>query len=253
MSEATPTETTPAPADAVPAIYGALCDIMNAVPYIGKDKTSDHGKFKFRGIDDVLNAVGPKMREHCVFVIPRMIDMTRNPTTSKTGGGLMNTVVKAEFTFVSGADGSTVTVGPVPGEAMDSGDKSTAKAMSVAYRTALIQLFAIPTGDPDPDHDVYERAPSGAAPANGGNGHRRSPSEDVDPWANSNPNLVKYYTDAINATGTDEALKVIWADIVADVKSGKLAEVDGNTLKFTMQHRIAAVAQDADAERPQDH
>ena len=202
MSEAPPTEPAAAPVDAVPAIYGAICELMNHVESIKKSRTSDHGKFEFRGIDDVLNSVGP-----------------------------------------------------VIGEGMDSGDKSSAKAMSVAYRIALIQLLAIPTGDRDPDHDVYERA-AGATPANGETRPRRAPSEDVDPWANSNPDLVKFYTDAINATKTDDALRVIWDEIVADVKSGKLADVDGNTLKLTTQHRIAAIqradAQDADAERPQD-
>lgn len=255
MSEATPTEPATTDAPSVPAIYGAICELMNHVESIKKSRTSDHGKFEFRGIDDVLNSVGPAMRELCIFATPRVLNYTRTLGTSKTGGGLMNTVVEVEFDFIAGADGSMHTVGPVIGEGMDSGDKSAAKAMSVAYRIALIQLLAIPTGDRDPDHDVYERA-AGATPANGETRPRRAPSEDVDPWANSNPDLVKFYTDAINATKTDDALKVIWAEIVADVKSGKLAEVDGNTLKLTTQHRIAAIqradAQDADAERPQD-
>lgn len=43
-------------------------------------------------------------------------------------------------------------------ESLDSGDKATAKAMSVAFRSALLQVLAIPTHDPDPDSQTYERA-----------------------------------------------------------------------------------------------
>jgi hypothetical protein len=41
---------------------------------------------------------------------------------------------------------------------MDFGDKGTPKAMSVAYRTLLIQGLCIPTGEADPDSTSYERA-----------------------------------------------------------------------------------------------
>jgi hypothetical protein len=46
------------------------------------------------------------------------------------------------------------------GEAFDMGDKATAKAMSVAYRTCLLQALTIPTDDPDPDESSYEQAPA---------------------------------------------------------------------------------------------
>jgi hypothetical protein len=41
---------------------------------------------------------------------------------------------------------------------MDSGDKAVPKAMSVAFRTALLQALALPTDEPDPDASTYERA-----------------------------------------------------------------------------------------------
>lgn len=235
-----------APAETVPAIYGAICELMSNVQSIAKNHTSEHGKFQFRGIDDVLNAVGAPMRELCIFAVPRLLTTTRTPTTSKSGGGLMNTVVEVEFDFIAGADGSKLTVGPIPGEAMDSGDKSTAKAMSVAYRIALIQLLAIPTGDRDPDHDVYERADTPA---------HRGRADEHDPWADSNPDLVKYYKGAIDGTGTEDGLKVVWAEIVKDVKAAKLAATDGTTLKSAMSERIADLRrgqQDSAAETPQD-
>lgn len=41
---------------------------------------------------------------------------------------------------------------------MDSGDKATAKAMSVAFRTALLQALCLPTDEIDPDAESYERS-----------------------------------------------------------------------------------------------
>jgi hypothetical protein len=64
--------------------------------------------------------------------------------------------VIVKYTFV-GPEGDTLT-GSAPGEAMDSGDKATAKAMSVAFRTFLLQALSLPTNEPDPDAVVYSRA-----------------------------------------------------------------------------------------------
>ena len=59
-----------------------------------------------------------------------------------------------------GPGGSVLPVNArVPGEAIDSSDKGTAKAMSVAYRIFLLQLFSLPTGDPDPDSERPEGTP----------------------------------------------------------------------------------------------
>jgi hypothetical protein len=66
--------------------------------------------------------------------------------------------VEAEFDFVCAEDGSKHTVKTF-GEAMDSGDKATNKAMSAAYKYAAFQAFAIPTeGDNDADAQTHEVA-----------------------------------------------------------------------------------------------
>ena len=64
--------------------------------------------------------------------------------------------VKVSYTFI-GAGGDAIKA-TVVGEAMDSGDKATAKAMSVAFRTALLQTLSLPTDEPDPDSQSYERS-----------------------------------------------------------------------------------------------
>jgi hypothetical protein len=248
--------------ESVPGVIGAICEVMNAIGAIGKDKRSEHGNFKFRGIDDVMNVLAPLLRSHCLFISPELVESTHNRFTSNGGGGLMNTVVKVRYRFTSAADGSEYTVGPIPGEGMDTGDKSTAKAMSVAMRTMLLQVFAIPTEDRDPDHDVYEVAAPGredaaprqrqAAPKVSG----RRASADDDPWADDNPERVTYYRGAIEASGNNDSLRLVWDEIKGECEAGKLSAKDGQHLHNLTTRRIevlkkqeaAAAAADPQAE-----
>lgn len=142
-------------------IYQALADVMRAVKSVGKDGFNQHDRYKFRGIDGVVNAVGPALRDAGVFVIPDVRSYEYGSVVvgkNRTEMGHARVVVA--YTFYGPAGDSVVA--SAPGEAFDSGDKATAKAMSVAFRTALLQSLALPTDDPDPDIHSYER--SEAAP-----------------------------------------------------------------------------------------
>lgn len=126
---------------------------------ISKDRTNTQGSgYKFRGIDDVYNAIAPLLADHGLVVIPRMLKREVAERMSKNGGALFYVTVEAEFDFVSAEDGSKATARTF-GEAMDSGDKATNKAMSAAYKYAAFQTFAIPTeGDNDADAHTHEVA-----------------------------------------------------------------------------------------------
>ena len=140
-------------------IAQALSEIMKAVGGIAKkDKNTAQG-FNFRGIDAVVNAVSPALQKFGVVVIPSVeeyeyqtVEIGRNRTA------MGHVKVKVSYTFI-GANGDAIKA-TVVGEAMDSGDKATAKAMSVAFRTALLQSLALPTDEADPDAQSYERSSS---------------------------------------------------------------------------------------------
>ncbi|NCX56260.1 MAG: single-stranded DNA-binding protein [Burkholderiaceae bacterium] len=107
--------------------------------------------YSFRGIDDVYNALAPVMAKHGLVIMPRILSRELTERASAKGGVLFSVVVEAEFDFVSSHDGSKHTV-KTYGEAMDSADKATNKAMSAAYKYAAFQTFCIPTeGDNDAD------------------------------------------------------------------------------------------------------
>lgn len=142
-------------------VYQAINKVQSALSKTGiaKDRTNTQGSgYKFRGIDDVYNAVAPLLAEHGLCILPRMIARDCQDRQSKNGGNLFYVTVEAEFDVVCAEDGSKHTIKTF-GEAMDSGDKATNKAMSAAYKYAAFQMFAIPTeGDNDADAHTHEVA-----------------------------------------------------------------------------------------------
>jgi hypothetical protein len=131
-----------------------ITEVMGAVRAVGKDGVNAHQNFKFRGIDAVVNAIGPALREAGGFIVPTVTHSTHEVAQSAKGG-VLNTVRLQVDYAVYGQEGDPVT-GSVSAEAFDSGDKATAKCMSVAYRTFMLQLFCLPTDEPDPDASTYK-------------------------------------------------------------------------------------------------
>jgi hypothetical protein len=141
-------------------VYKAIAAVIEDMSKIGisKDRKNAQQGYKFRGIDDVYSALSPLLAKHGLCVLPRVMDRTVTEQTTKNGGLLFYTTLKVEFDFVAAEDGSKHTVCTI-GEAMDSGDKSSNKAMSAAYKYACFQAFCIPTeGDNDADAHTHEVA-----------------------------------------------------------------------------------------------
>lgn len=141
-----------------PDVFAAINAVMRDVQAVRKGERNGHGGFMFRGIDAVTNAVGPALREHGVIVVPEVIDETFEMVTIGGNRTLMARVsLRVRFRWYGPAGDYLDCV--TQGEAFDSGDKATAKAHSVAFRTAMIQTLALPTDEPDPDAQTYEAAP----------------------------------------------------------------------------------------------
>jgi hypothetical protein len=142
-----------------PQVYKAINAVQARLAKTGisKDRKNTQGNgYMFRGIDDVYNALSPLLAEHGLCIMPRILSRECVERQSQKGGALFYVTVEAEFDFVCAADGSRHVVRTF-GEAMDSGDKATNKAMSAAYKYAAFQAFAIPTeGDNDADAQTHE-------------------------------------------------------------------------------------------------
>jgi len=139
-------------------IFTLIGKAIGMIGAIGKDRSSKDRsgaeQFKYRGIDQVYNALNPVMAELGIFFCPEILDLKREERTTRNGAVLTYTVMTIRYTAYA-PDGSSVSM-TVVGEGMDSGDKSCNKAMSVAMKYAMFQLFCIPTEEmKDPDAEVY--------------------------------------------------------------------------------------------------
>lgn len=136
-------------------VFEAWSNVMGQVQGIRKGERNQAQNFNFRGIDAVLNAVGPALREHQVTVVPtaETIDVERYQTAK--GGQMQGVIVRMTYTVFGPAGDSFA--GSAYGQAADAGDKAVSKAESVAYRTFLLQALTVPTDEPDPDSQVHER------------------------------------------------------------------------------------------------
>lgn len=143
------------------SVYAKIAAVQGELAAVGISKSRTNQtpgqNYNFRGIDEVYNTLAPMMAKHGLCILPRIVEhsLTERGKT-RNGNAIYSAVVTAEFDFVSADDGSVHVVRTM-GEAMDSSDKATNKAMSAAYKYAALMTFAIPTeGDNDADAHTPE-------------------------------------------------------------------------------------------------
>jgi hypothetical protein len=140
-------------------IYAAMSAVMADISHIGKSRRNSQGTgYNFRGIDDIYNELHGHLSKHGVFCVPAVLEDRSEERQSKSGGALIYRILKVRYTFFAG-DGSFVE-SVVIGEAMDSGDKASNKAMSAAQKYCFLQAFCIPTEESkDTEDETHEVAP----------------------------------------------------------------------------------------------
>ena len=113
---------------------------------IARTHRNEEGDYSYRSIDDVLGALAPLLARHRLCVLPRVLkrEALRCSRTSQLVS------VHVAFDLVSALDGSVHTIESF-GEAIDDSDKGTAKAISSAFKSAMLQAFCIPVPQEDSD------------------------------------------------------------------------------------------------------
>ena len=140
-----------------PTIYQALIAVMRDVPEIKKGDRNTFHNFTFRGVERVVNHVGPAFRTHGVIMRPTGVQLTSRDVTTEKGKTAREVTVIVDYTF-TGPAGDEMPI-QVPGEATDVGNSAVAKAMSVAQRIGLLQAFTIAVQQVDPETEGLERGP----------------------------------------------------------------------------------------------
>lgn len=126
-------------------IHQRMVAILEELPAIGKDARNEQQKFMYRSHDAVLNALNPLMAKHGVFVVPHVLERQTDRRETRSGGVMYEVNLHVQYTFYA-SDGSSVQASAW-GEGTDSGDKSTNKALTMAFKNVLAQAFAISTAD----------------------------------------------------------------------------------------------------------
>ncbi len=168
-------------------IYESIAALMQDIPAVGKEKRNKEQGFLYRGIDDVMNALQPLLSKHKVFIVPEVLEQKREERVTKQGKNLLYSILRVKYTFFA-EDGSSVSA-VVIGEGMDMADKASNKAMAVAMKYALFQVFCIPTEEmtdpdsetPDPSAPCCEECANEIPPVKMKDGAIRTPQE----WAAS--------------------------------------------------------------------
>jgi len=134
-------------------IYQSICAIISDLGAVGKGKKNQQQNFQYRGVDDIMNALNPLLSKHKVFIVPEVIEQSRNERQTAKGGTLLYSICTIRYTFYA-EDGSNISA-VVVGEGMDSGDKATNKAMAIAFKYVCFQVFCVATEEvPDPDAET---------------------------------------------------------------------------------------------------
>lgn len=193
------------------SVYAKIAAVQGELSKIGiaKNRRNSQGSgYNFRGIDDVYSALSPLLAQHGLVIVPRIVRREVVERSSRGGGALFYVTVHAEFDFISADDGSIHTAATF-GEAMDSGDKATNKAMSAAYKYAAFMTFAIPTeGDNDADATTHEVAARGQ----GHSGEREvSPAPAKQPAHSALKAKVRQFVHELNGCGDGDELSAFLA------------------------------------------
>lgn len=147
-----------------PLVYEKIAAVQGELSKVGiaKNRRNQQQGYNFRGIDEVYAALSPLLASHGLIIVPRVLDRQCIEGQTRKGDPLFRVTVHAEFDFIAAEDGSKHTASTF-GEAMDSADKATNKAMSAAYKYAAFMTFAIPTeGDNDADATTHDVASVGS-------------------------------------------------------------------------------------------
>lgn len=234
--------------DPRPDIFTALAAVMADVRGVAKrEKNTAPGQnYNFRGIDAVVNAVGPAIRKHSVIVVPHKLISSEYGSieVGKDRKIMGHARVTVGYRWY-GPRGDFIET-EAPGEAMDAGDKATAKAMSVAFRTMLLQALGLPTDERDPDADSYERSQVAARPAPA----TPRPNTALSKKPEANPARLEHINQMLAAASSMDDLRA--AQKVINTEWATTIVPERNQMVRWVQLAEVRIKQDSAASAPQE-
>lgn len=201
------------------AAYGKL---LEAIGVIGKESKNAHFGYQFRGIDAIQNHLQPALIKAGLLMWVQFSE----PQISVNGKSTR--VIVRVNVGLKASDGSSVEF-VAYGEGLDTGDKATMKAQSVAFREAISKGLAIPfqsiESEADPETDKEAAKPAKAKASNENKSDKPAMSAAV----------AKEFMRQIGEAPTQDALDEIVAELNKARKSFEVSKAG----RLKMQATIA--------------
>lgn len=139
-----------------PSVSVALAHVMAALPAIGKDSraSQQQGGYAYRGIEAITAHCQPLFALHGIVFVPRVTSWEIRDIV--VGGKPWTDTVAAVEYDVYGPAGDHITVGPVLAIGRDNSDKGANKALTQAFKYALLQTLCISDSKDDGDGQTHE-------------------------------------------------------------------------------------------------
>jgi len=218
------------------SVFQRVLAIIDELPAIGKTQRNEQQQFMFRGHDDVMNALNPLLAKHGVFIVPTVRDRVTSERQTSRGATMYEVNLHVRFTFY-GADGDSFDASGW-GEGTDMGDKATSKAMTMAFKYVVAEVFALATAEvSDADSGSPEetnRGAAAAAPRQRAEGRKR-PKAEFDPGKHLLPTAMVVRTeedaDALRRATMDYDPTQPWSEVeefvILHLFGKPYAELDG--------------------------
>ena len=140
-----------------------IIEVMKQVDYLQKDGEVSYSRTRYNYLSEekITTAVRAAMLDVGLVMYPVKMEIVGEKEAQTRGGTSRILNILNTYRIQDSDSGEYIDV-PALGEGMDSGDKTSYKAMTGAFKYAQRQSFMIPTGD-DPDCFASEELIEGSA------------------------------------------------------------------------------------------
>lgn len=144
----------PSPTEPAPLLnlFQRIIAVRKVAAYVQKDKTVSTGQSSYKAVthDAVIAVLRDAMNDHGIIAIPSLHSSTTNePAVNADGTRAKQFRYDARFevTFLNADNPEERETIYVEGHAMDNADKAPGKALSYAFKYALLKVFLLETGE----------------------------------------------------------------------------------------------------------
>lgn len=143
-------------------VIEALARVMSELPSIGKDDkaSAQQGGYSYRGIEAITGSAQRLLGKYQVVFVPKVVERKTVELTVNQKPWTEEQLTVVYTVYGPGGLEDRIEVGPLVALGRDNSDKGTNKAMTQAFKYALLQVLCI--GDRSSDGDGHDAAEADA-------------------------------------------------------------------------------------------